>query len=265
MDNKYSIKNVVAKFFQRISTILVDQPFYLQSQMDIHPHSKYYNQELIDAYGGFYCINDNVKRNIIHFDLPWDTVRRDMIILLLKNIVINSLKGDMVELGVYKGHTAKLIHHYLPEKIFYLFDTYEGFSAIDIDQESNRTGEVIENHFESASADKVLKEIRPINDNVIPIIGRFPDSLPDEFNEKKFSFVHIDMDLYSPIKSALSFFYEKVEFGGYILIHDYNAWRGAKDATDEFFKDKLEKPIPMPDKSGSALIQKLTKQRDSQL
>jgi hypothetical protein len=44
--------------------------------------------------------------------------------------------------------------------------------------------------------------------------------------------------------------------GGYILVHDYNAWIGARKAVDEFFSTRKEIPIPMPDKSGSALIQK---------
>lgn len=33
-----------------------------------------------------------------------------------------------------------------------------------------------------------------------------------------------------------------------------NAWIGVRKAVDCFFKDKLELPVPMPDKSGSILI-----------
>ena len=41
---------------------------------------------------------------------------------------------------------------------------------------------------------------------------------------------------------------------GIILVHDYNAWIGARKAVDDFFADKEEMPVPMPDKSGSVLI-----------
>jgi hypothetical protein len=41
---------------------------------------------------------------------------------------------------------------------------------------------------------------------------------------------------------------------GIILVHDYNAWIGARKAVDDFFADKVELPVPMPDKSGSVLI-----------
>jgi O-methyltransferase len=45
--------------------------------------------------------------------------------------------------------------------------------------------------------------------------------------------------------------------GGFILAHDYNSWPGARKAVEQFFRDKPEIPIPMPDKSGSALVLKL--------
>jgi hypothetical protein len=44
--------------------------------------------------------------------------------------------------------------------------------------------------------------------------------------------------------------------GGIIIVHDYNAWIGARQAVDDFFFDKSEIPVPMPDKSGSVLIVK---------
>jgi hypothetical protein len=47
--------------------------------------------------------------------------------------------------------------------------------------------------------------------------------------------------------------------GGILVLHDYSSghWQGAKTATDNFFSDKPEKPILMPDKSGSAIIRKV--------
>ena len=70
------------------------------------------------------------------------------------------------------------------------------------------------------------------------------------------AFVHIDPDLYEPTKEGLILFYPLLSQGGIMLIHDYNAWPGARKAVDEFFLDKNEYVIPMPDKSGSAIIVK---------
>ena len=56
------------------------------------------------------------------------------------------------------------------------------------------------------------------------------------------------------IREGLRFFYPRMSPRGSLLIHDYNAWPGARRAVDEFFADKGELPVPMPDKSGSALV-----------
>ena len=88
--------------------------------------------------------------------------------------------------------------------------------------------------------------------------GWFPESVPDTLRTStRFAFVHLDADLYAPTKAGLEFFYPRLSTHGALVMHDYNGWLGARTAIDEFFTDKLEVPIPMPDKSGSAVIIKL--------
>jgi O-methyltransferase len=47
--------------------------------------------------------------------------------------------------------------------------------------------------------------------------------------------------------------------GGVMLLHDYGSgmWPGATRAIDEFFVDKPERPIVMPDKCGTAVIRRM--------
>lgn len=257
MEKKPNLKKIFGRILQNLSKSAEFQAFYLQSQMDIHPKSRFYNLSFIEKTGGFYILNDPIKREIIPFDTPWDLVRRDMLILILRDIIINQIQGDLVELGVYKGYTARLIHYYAPDRKLFLFDTYEGFDEKDLEIEKMRTGHHINSHFKSAGVQAVIKYIKPQNNNVIPVVGIFPQSLPEDFNAKTFSFVNIDMDLYEPTIAALNYFYPKTNKGGYLLIHDYNSWSGAREAVDEFFQGKSESPVPMPDKNGSALIKKL--------
>jgi O-methyltransferase len=177
-----------------------------------------------------------------------------MIVLLVKKIIEENIAGKFAELGVYKGYTAKLIHKYAPEKELYLFDTFSGFNKKGTDIENKKTGDNINsNQFSDTSIDLVKNYINP-NKNVYFYQGYFPENLPENFSEMKFALVHLDADLYDPTISGLNIFYNKMSTGGIIIIHDYNAWIGARTAVDEFFKDKAEKPIPMPDKSGSAII-----------
>jgi O-methyltransferase len=59
-----------------------------------------------------------------------------MIILLLRTVIDNNTTGDFAEFGVFQGQTAKLIHHFCPERKLSLFDTFEGFDERDICNEN---------------------------------------------------------------------------------------------------------------------------------
>lgn len=243
------------KFQQLFTSLFQNSAFFMQGQMDIHPESRWHNEKLVKQTGGYFLTNDQIDRKILSLE-PWDNTRRDMIILLLRAICSQEVSGDFVELGVYKGNTARLIHHYAPERKLHLFDTFEGFPEQSMLADHQKAGNLISKKiFTDTSVEKVKKLISPQNGNLLFYQGFFPDTIPTEFQDKKFSFVHLDADLYEPVLEGLNYFYHRMNPGGLILIHDYNAWIGARKAVDEFFKSKKEKPIPMPDKSGSALIQ----------
>ena len=73
---------------------------------------------------------------------------------------------------------------------------------------------------------------------------------------EKFIFVHIDVDLYQPIKDALEFFYSRTLESGIIVLDDYGAidFPGAKKAVDEFLQNKKDFFLPLP--SGQAFLVK---------
>jgi O-methyltransferase len=240
----------------RVSPLFLKTGFFLQGQMDIHPRSYWHTASLCSTTGGFFPKESSVERTLVDVE-PWDQVRRDMIVLLLRSILERRIEGDLAELGVWKGYTAKLIHHYIPERSLHLFDTFAGFDKRDLSAEMNHTGHHIGNRdFSDTSVDVVLKYIQPVRDTVICHPGFFPESISAADGEKKYAFVHLDADLYEPIMAGLRFFYERMMSGGFILLHDYNAWPGVRKAADEFCSEARQIIIPFPDKSGSALIVK---------
>jgi O-methyltransferase len=231
--------------------------FYVQGKMDIDPSGLWHNPEFVEAMGGYQIPSDKVTRTVLALE-PWDTTRRDMLILLLRDICERGVQGEMAELGVYKGSTARLIHHYVPERKLYLFDTFSGFDARDVQRDHERTGLAVNpKSFSDADINVVMRNIGKINDNIEVFPGFFPASVPASLKDTRFAFVHLDADLYEPILAGLQFFYPRLTRGGILVIHDYNSWLGARKAVQEFFRDKPEVPIPMPDKSGSAVIVKL--------
>jgi len=243
-------KSILKKF----TPLLQNSSFFLQGQMDINPKSRWNNVALRNETGGFFPKGDETKRRICNLE-PWDNTRRDMITLMLRTLVEKNIAGALAELGVYKGGTAKLIHHYVPERQLHLFDTFEGFTSRSVSTEKKHTDfDTKGRKFSDTSIEQVRDYISPQNDNITFHQGYFPDSLPEDFPEQQFAFVHLDADLYEPTFEGLKYFYPRMSKKGIILVHDYNAWIGARKAVDDFFADKDELPVPMPDKSGSALI-----------
>ena len=73
--------------------------------------------------------------------------------------------------------------------------------------------------------------------------GFFPQSAKG-LSVPRFSFVHIDVDIYQSVLDSLNYFYPQMARGGVMLFDDYQ-WKdtpGVEEAIHEFFKDKPEKP-----------------------
>jgi O-methyltransferase len=145
----------------------------------------------------------------------------------------------------------------------YLFDTFEGFGTRNVAEEETTTGQSIHSaQFSDTSESLVVSAIQPVNDNVRLIKGFFPDSFSGSLTELQFAFVHLDADLYGPTKAGLDLFYPRLAWGGMIVVHDYNAWAGARMAVEDFCNEHPDLLIvPMPDKSGSCVFRKTA--RDS--
>ena len=249
--------HLLGSLLRKLSPLLRSQALRLQSQMDIHPKSLWHNPHFAETTGGFFPPGHRASRSIADGTAN-DLVRRDMLVLLMRDIETRGVSGALTELGVYRGETARLMHHYLPERRLYLFDTFEGFDRRDTAAEALATGTTVASEqFGDTSVEAVRRQVQQRNGNVSFHPGRFPESCDRSIREERFAFVHLDADLHRPTLAGLEVFYPQVVPGGYLVVHDYNAWHGARQAVDEFFADKPEIPVPMPDKSGSAVIVKL--------
>jgi len=171
-----------------------------------------------------------------------------------------NIPGAFAELGVYKGISAKILHNMDPQRKFYLFDTFEGFPASDLKNETGAAATYTKENFADTNLISVKRYISG-NDNLEIVNGYFPETAGIIENEI-FALVNIDVDLYKPTKAGLEFFYPRLAPGGVILVHDYNyKWEGIKKAVDEFSGRLTEIPILVPDKEGTILIIKNKKKR----
>jgi O-methyltransferase len=127
----------------------------------------------------------------------------------------------------------------------------------DVSAEQRKTGLwATTEQFSDTDLESVRRFVAPQNDNVRFYPGFFPASVPEELVRRPFALAHLDADLYEPTLAGLEFFYPRLASGGFLIVHDYNAWAGARQAVEDFMAGKPEVVLPMPDKSGSALIVK---------
>jgi len=123
------------------------------------------------------------------------------------------IKGDLAELGVYRGHTATMLATMARrmQTTAYLLDTFEGFNPADL--------KGIDAGHKMEFGDTSLEAVRALvgEDNVRYIKGYFPESASMMPDDPKFALVHIDCDLYAPLLAALNYFYPRLVPGGYTL------------------------------------------------
>jgi O-methyltransferase len=183
----------------------------------------------------------------------FDYIRLASLELISNEVNNKNIKGNVAELGVYKGKFARYINQYFPQRTLYLFDTFEGFDNRDIVSENQNRFSSGQQDFSNTSVSAVLA-LMPFPQKCVPVRGFFPESAKDI--DDSFVFVSLDADLYEPIYNGLRFFYPKLVAGGYIFIHDFNNdnYKGARKAVEQFCAEQKINFIPLPDFCGSAII-----------
>lgn len=190
--------------------------------------------------------------DIYYEDLFFDDPRRMNLERAMREIYRNDIPGEIAEFGVYEGDFAKWMNLCFPEKNLYLFDTFSGFDDRDIDDfEMKLSGRRLSyGKFEGNANKREKLVLEKMNyDNVVHIKkGYFPDSTYD-MEEIKYSFVHIDVDLYKPTKAGLEYFWPRMSPGGYIFCHDLQAptFPAARIAIKEFCEENGVSYVPMND------------------
>lgn len=164
----------------------------------------------------------------------------------------DGIDGQAAEVGVYKGGTAKLISKVLAKsgKTVHLFDTFSGMPVTDSAKDLH-----IEGHFSDVTLENVKMYLNDCP-NVCFYQGLFPDTAA-AVTGLRFSFVHVDADIYQSVLQCCRFFYPRMTKSAIMLFDDYGfgSCPGAKKAVDEFFSDKPESPCRLP--TGQCFVIKL--------
>ena len=154
---------------------------------------------------------------------------------------LSKVAGDIAEVGVYRGGSAKLICELKRDKKLSLFDTFEGLpEKTSCDERYFAPGQF------SADMERVRQYLA--HDGGVTIYKGLFEETCSAVRDNRFSLAHVDVDIYQSAMACLTFFYPRLVTGGVILSHDYTTSRGVRAAFLEFFNDK---PEPFIELSGT--------------
>jgi O-methyltransferase len=168
----------------------------------------------------------------------------------IEGVPFDNVPGDFVECGVWRGGSCIFARsvfdaHGASDRNVWVADSFEGMPKItsakdkvDADYSGERALAV--------SLDQVKENFRKfdlLKDNVKFVKGWFSETLKVA-PIGTIAVLRLDGDHYSSTMDALEALYEKVSPGGYIIIDDYNAFVGCKNAVHEFRERRdIDDPI----------------------
>ncbi|MFA5841409.1 MAG: TylF/MycF/NovP-related O-methyltransferase [Candidatus Paceibacterota bacterium] len=153
--------------------------------------------------------------------------------------LVKDIDGDIAECGTYKGVSSFLIcsklKKYNPEftgKGVTLIDSFEGLSA---PTKEDKLPQELTGLF-TATVEN-LKEVLKDFPDVTIYKGWVPEVLKT-IEERKYKFVHVDVDLVEPTVGAMEYFMPRMVEGGVLVCDDYasNGWPGTKPGVDKFIE-----------------------------
>lgn len=168
----------------------------------------------------------------------------------LEKIDRDKIVGDVVECGVWKGGNIILARKMSPDRVCWLYDTFDGMPAPGIHDEkySGRCDPHIR-YQESlkrgagwcrATLDEVKASLAVTGvldeDKLRFVVGPVEQTLLRSENiPERIAILRLDTDWHDSTKIELELLYPKLASGGVLIVDDYGHWKGARKAVDEYF------------------------------
>ena len=174
------------------------------------------------------------------------------------------IPGDFVECGVFEGDMSWVVTEIVDlegaQKVFYLFDTFEGF-ARQYSSPADFPGapEFFDRAHVSYSRSSLLKDVRGrfSKKRYVKVIkGIVPDIL-HTIAPGTIAYLHIDMNSPGPEIGALELLFDRVTPGGVVILDDYG-WilhRRQKEADDRFMSARGYDILELPTGQGLLIKQ----------
>jgi Macrocin-O-methyltransferase (TylF) len=175
-------------------------------------------------------------------------------------VVENKIPGDIVECGVWRGGSMKLVAQVLcalgvTDRSLFLYDTFEGMTepdpALDVDASGNKAfNDWLEIQrrgvkWSYASVEEAREVIAASGypmDKVVFVKGPVEDTIPATLPDR-ISLLRLDTDWYASTRHEIEHLYPRLSMHGILLLDDYGHYKGAQRAIDEYFDRTGRRPF----------------------
>jgi O-methyltransferase len=131
------------------------------------------------------------------------------------------LRGDMLEVGVWRGGTGCLLGLAMKDARIdgklYLADTFTGVVKAGEADSAYKGGEHADTGLETVKSLLTTNHI----DNYAILQGIFPEETAKLIGQGQIRFCHIDVDVYQSAKDVFDWVWPRVPIGGIVVIDDY--------------------------------------------
>jgi hypothetical protein len=159
-------------------------------------------------------------------------------LIKLHNKIFEGKHTNIIEFGTDRGGTLTTISKFIKkDSNIYSIDSF-GFHADEIKKNVSKYDEHYHGKYKPFTKETRFKDFNHMqmtenlnnilankNSKLETIVGYFPNLSKDSMNKisnLKFSFVHLDFDLYQPTIDSFNFIKDRVEKNAIILFDDYN-------------------------------------------
>jgi O-methyltransferase len=159
----------------------------------------------------------------------------------VRDVIECGIPGDLIETGVWRGGACIFIRAILKaygeqDRTVWVADSFQGLPPPEDGRQEDAEDALWSVPFLAVPQEKVATNFARyglLDDQVRFLPGWFSDTLPTA-PLSSIAVMRLDGDMYDSTMVALRSLYPKLSIGGYVIVDDYHAVRGCKQAVDDF-------------------------------
>jgi hypothetical protein len=166
----------------------------------------------------------------------------------IEYIARHKIEGDIVECGVFLGGAVLAMSEFawqrgLRDRAFYLYDTFAGFppGTSEVDARGKEVAFSAHENFCDQVRQVVGLSSYPA-DQFQFVVGPVEQTLR-QTRPEKIALLRLDTDYYESTRVELNELYPRLSSGGVLIVDDYGSFKGARRATDEYFRKEEPKML----------------------